>query len=60
MDERFIFQAFEQMGESVIRVKLMNNKQSRWGSLFDGNANSKEKPILLNADTMLALFIFIN
>lgn len=29
MDERFIFQAFEQMGESVIRVKLMNNKQSR-------------------------------
>ena len=29
MDERFIFQAFEQMGESVMKVKLINNKQSR-------------------------------
>ena len=29
MDERFIFQAFEQMGETVVRVKLISNKQSR-------------------------------
>jgi len=28
MDETFIFQAFEQMGESVVRVKLISNKQS--------------------------------
>jgi len=29
MDERFIFQAFEQMGEAVVKVKLISNKQSR-------------------------------
>jgi len=35
MDERFVFQAFEQMGESVVKVKLINNKQSRWDGLLD-------------------------
>jgi len=29
MDERFVLQAFEQMGETVVRVKLINSRQSR-------------------------------
>jgi len=30
MDETFILQAFEQMGETVARVKLINSRQPRW------------------------------